>query len=71
MNKYLVIILLLLSSSVLGCLTNAPEENAGGTVNYLDIPVSEAKIKVDSRSILFLMCAPRKNMMQGILRVLY
>ena len=48
MKKYLIIILLLLSTSVLGCLTNAPEEDAGGTVNYIDIPVSEAKIKVDS-----------------------
>jgi len=48
MKKYLIIILLLLSTSVLGCLTNAPEEDAGGSVNYLDIPVSEAKIKVDS-----------------------
>ena len=48
MKKILIIILLLLSTSALGCLTNAPEEDAGGSVNYIDIPVSEAKIKVDS-----------------------
>ncbi|HUV81657.1 MAG TPA: rhodanese-like domain-containing protein [archaeon] len=48
MKKYLIIILLLLSTSVLGCLTNAPEEDVGGVVNYIDIPMSEAKIKVDS-----------------------
>ncbi|MBE0523502.1 MAG: rhodanese-like domain-containing protein [Methanosarcinales archaeon] len=48
MKKYLIIILLLLSTSVLGCLTNVPEEDNGESVKYISIPVSEAKIKVDS-----------------------
>jgi phage shock protein E len=47
MRKYLIIILLLLSTLALGCLTNAPEEG-GESIKYIDIPVSEAKIKVDS-----------------------
>jgi phage shock protein E len=47
MRKYLIIILLLLSTLALGCLTNVPEEG-GESIKYIDIPVSEAKIKVDS-----------------------
>jgi len=47
MKKYLIIILVLLSTLALGCLTNAPEEG-GESIKYIDIPVSEAKIKVDS-----------------------
>ncbi|HUV83605.1 MAG TPA: rhodanese-like domain-containing protein [archaeon] len=48
MTKYLIIILLLLSTSALGCLTNVPEKEAGESIKYINIPVSEAKIKVDS-----------------------
>jgi phage shock protein E len=47
MKKYLIIILLLLSTLALGCLTNAPEEG-GESIKYIDIPVSEAKTKVDN-----------------------
>lgn len=54
MNKYLIIILLLLSTSVLGCLTNVPEEDAGGFVKYIDISVSEAKTRVDSEEYFIL-----------------
>lgn len=38
---------MLLSTSVLGCLTNVPEKGVE-SIKYIDIPVSEAKIKVDS-----------------------
>jgi phage shock protein E len=63
MKKYLIIILLLLSTLALGCLTNAPEEDAGGSVNY--IPVSEAKIKVDSGEFFILDVRTREEYDEG------
>jgi phage shock protein E len=60
MRKYLIIILLLLSTLALGCLTNAPEEG-GESIKYIDIPVSEAKIKVDSGEYFILDVRTRKE----------
>jgi phage shock protein E len=64
MRKYLIIILLLLSTLALGCLTNAPEEG-GESIKYIDIPVSEAKIKVDSGEYFILDVRTREEYEQG------
>ena len=60
-----MIILLLLSTLALGCMTDAPEEDAGGSVNYINIPVREAKIKVDSGEYFILDVRTRKEYDEG------